>query len=140
MLNIEFPYLVHSGYDRKIDFPGTYISMKPNRIAESVREIQDNGCLHNQVINSIRDNWYGNPNLTHYKLTSRTPILRWEQLLRSSTMQGDLPVNLFDRVNIRINASAKFGLVLTDHFRWWVLSNKCNLDDGMFELELLCVQ
>jgi len=128
--NADMPYLVHNGV---VDVPIEFSNSFP--VSTFIKEIQDKGCVHNQIIQHIRSEWSsGNP--THYGCTLKIPITILESLF-SSKPSSYLPTGIFDICNYEIDTVARFGIDLSKAKGWIVMGFKVDYQSGFAEINLI---
>ena len=132
MFNADMPFLVHNGFEGFDMAFGTSNEREPSAI---IKEIQEKGCVHNQIIQHIRSEWNsGNP--THYGCTLKIPITILESLFAKDP-ESQVLTSIFDLCNYEIDTVARFGIDLSKAKGWIVMGFKVDYQSGFAEINLI---
>ena len=133
MARRKLPYLVH--FDTKLALKNLDLA----KVSESVSKVQITGCLHNQIVDKIREDWYSNEqaNIPHYELTLKIPIVMWEQFIQDRASNAQMLTHHINKMVYKINITTAWGHNLSISDKWFVIGCTRNFADGTFELKLI---
>ena len=135
MARRQFPYLVH--FDTQAVIKGYIANNKAGETAaKNVSKAQVTGCLHNQVIDKIREDWYNDRTTPHYELTLKIPIVLWEQFSNGTNKRQE-PTAYLRAADYKINTKTAWGHDLSKSDKWFVIGCTRNIKDGTCELKLI---